>query len=49
MRRLIEGLMICGSVIMGATVVLAGGVKWFAEKIEKQMNKSNKEYDRTGN
>ena len=41
MRKLIEGLMICGSVIMGATVILAGGVKWFAEKIEKQMNKNN--------
>ena len=49
MRKLVEGFMICGSVIMGATVVLAGGVKWFAEKVEKQINKSNKEYDKTGN
>ena len=49
MRKLVEGFMICGSVILGATVILAGGVKWCAEKIEKQLSKSNKEYDKTGN
>jgi hypothetical protein len=39
MRKFVEGIMICGSVILGATVILAGGVRWFAEKIEKQINK----------
>lgn len=39
MKKFVEGIMICGSVILGATVILAGGVKWFAEKIEKQINK----------
>ena len=39
MRKLVEGFLICGSVLLGATVTLVGGVKWFAEKIEKQINK----------
>lgn len=48
MRKFVEGIMICGSIILGATVILAGGVKWFAEKIEKQINK-DKTKNRHGN
>jgi len=42
MKRFIEGIMICGSVILGASVVLVGGIKYVAEKIEEQIKKEKK-------